>query len=135
MRFMGQSRSFLLASFCVEAVAVASTFRIPTVGSHYPYYILLALTFRVMVQRLLARKTTSKSLPLGPLPFRLLMPVVAGRRNGFFGAPTVLRTILSTKSRGPLFRSCRTQKASPTPSGPAAVDDGKESFACHAHGP
>lgn len=85
MLFMGQSRSLLLASFCVEAVAVASTFRIPTVGSHYPYYILLALTFRVMVQRLLARKTTSKSLPLGPLPFRLLMPVVAGHRNGFFG--------------------------------------------------
>jgi hypothetical protein len=73
---MGRSRRLLLATACVEAVAVASVFAygyLSLVAVAILYWIdLLFLNFRVMIQRLITRKTTSKNFPLGLLPFRLL---------------------------------------------------------------
>jgi hypothetical protein len=73
---MGRSRRLLFATACVEAVAVASVFAygyLSLVAVAILYWIdLLFLVFRMAIQRLMARKTTSKAVPLGLLPFRFL---------------------------------------------------------------
>jgi len=73
---MGRSRRLVLATLCVEAVAMASIVAygyLSLVAVAVLYWIdLLFLSFRAMAQRLLARKTTSKTVFQALLPLRLL---------------------------------------------------------------
>lgn len=70
------NRRLLIPSLAVEAVAVASVVahgHLALVSVAVVYWIdLAALNLRVIAQRLFARRTRSKSVALGLLPFRLL---------------------------------------------------------------